>query len=142
MMLAPLAADMYYIVSHVGEKHSVLVGTGGAFAQAYGLLNTALALGTITGPALAGLIYDREGWYKAMWAMAAFCASGVVPVVRAIRSLKDCHSSRETDYTFPDPLHWKEIEMLNTVHPKCDRGSRRFLLLDLDCNKGRTSHTV
>ncbi|KAI4217859.1 MAG: hypothetical protein L6R36_009240, partial [Xanthoria steineri] len=80
MMLAPLAADMYYIVSHVGEKHSVLVGTGGAFAQAYGLLNTALALGTITGPALAGLIYDREGWYKAMWAMAAFCASGVVPV--------------------------------------------------------------
>lgn len=87
MMLAPLAADMYDIVSRMGEEHHFLFGPGGAFAQAYGLLNTAIALGTMVGPAFAGLIYDKEGWNVAVWAMAALCASGIVPIVRSILSL-------------------------------------------------------
>ncbi|KAL9055983.1 MAG: hypothetical protein Q9206_002928 [Seirophora lacunosa] len=81
MMLSPLAVDMHDIVSRLGEEHYLLFGSGGAFAKAYGLLNVALALGTMLGPAFAGLIYDREGWNVAMWALAAFCASGVVPVI-------------------------------------------------------------
>lgn len=88
MMLSPLAADMYEIVTRVGEERYLLVGPGGAFAQAYGLFNTSLALGTMFGPALAGLLYNREGWRVAMWAMAAFCASGVVPIVRSIATPK------------------------------------------------------
>ncbi|KAL8962135.1 MAG: hypothetical protein Q9193_001419 [Seirophora villosa] len=81
MMLSPLAVDMHDIVSRLGEEHYLLFGSGGAFAKAYGLLNVALALGTMVGPAFAGLIYDREGWNVTMWALAAFCASGVVPVI-------------------------------------------------------------
>ena len=85
-MLSPLAADMYDIVSQMGEEHHLLFGPGGAFAKAYGLFNTALALGTMVGPALAGLLYATEGWNVAVWAMAAVCASGVVPVVRSFPS--------------------------------------------------------
>lgn len=91
-MLLPLLADMYFIVSQMGEEHRLLVVPGGAFAQAYGLFNVAMALGMMLGPALAGSLYDSKGWKEAMWAMAAFCASGVVPVVRLIAppSLKTC----------------------------------------------------
>ncbi|KAL8921906.1 MAG: hypothetical protein Q9208_005510 [Pyrenodesmia sp. 3 TL-2023] len=84
MMLCPLAADMFDIVSRVGEERYELVGSGGAFAQAYGLFNAAVALGLMFGPALAGLLYNREGWKVVMWAMAAFCASGVLPIVDAV----------------------------------------------------------
>ncbi|KAL8950439.1 MAG: hypothetical protein Q9222_003533 [Ikaeria aurantiellina] len=66
----------------MGEEHYLLLGPGGAFAKAYGLLNTAVALGTMFGPAFAGLLYEREGWDVVVWAMAALCASGIIPVVR------------------------------------------------------------
>ena len=100
-MLSPLAADMYDIVSQLGEEHYLLFGPGGAFAKAYGLFNTALAFGAMVGPAFAGLLYDREGWSVSVWAMAAFCASGVVPVVRSISSpgLESCgFRGRDTDH--------------------------------------------
>ena len=92
MILSPLAADMYDNVFQMGEEHSLLFGPGGAFATAYGLFSAALALGTMFGPAFAGLLYDKEGWQVAMWAMAAFCASGAVPVVRSIScpGTQDC----------------------------------------------------
>ncbi|KAL8637998.1 MAG: hypothetical protein Q9228_004801, partial [Teloschistes exilis] len=60
MMLSPLAADMCAIVSQLGEDHRSLFGPGGAFAKAYGLFNTALAVGAMVGPALAGLLYEME----------------------------------------------------------------------------------
>lgn len=82
MILSPLAADMCAIVSQLGEDHRSLFGPSGAFAKAYGLFNTALAVGAMVGPALAGLLYEIEGWNVAVWAMAILCASGTVPVVR------------------------------------------------------------
>ncbi|KAL8685453.1 MAG: hypothetical protein Q9224_005810, partial [Gallowayella concinna] len=74
-------ADMCAIVSQLGEDHRSLFGPNGAFAKAYGLFNTALALGGMVGPALAGLCYDVEGWNVAVWVMAILCASGIAPVV-------------------------------------------------------------
>ncbi|KAI4255643.1 MAG: hypothetical protein L6R42_006628 [Xanthoria sp. 1 TBL-2021] len=108
MMLLPLLADMYFIVSQMGEEHPLLFGPGGAFAQAYGLFNCAMALGMMLGPALAGFLYDSKGWKEAMWAMAAFCASGVVPVVRLIAppSLKPAVQQRDINH--------KQIQILFT----------------------------
>ncbi|KAL8958118.1 MAG: hypothetical protein Q9183_005902, partial [Haloplaca sp. 2 TL-2023] len=95
MMLPALAVDMYHIVSRLSHSHTPSSPNSSSlnsdhthtnnqhttcFALAYGLFNTALALGTMLGPALAGLVYDARGWTAAMLAMAAFCASGVVPV--------------------------------------------------------------
>ena len=127
MMLSPLAADMYDIVSQMGKEHYLLFGPGGAFAKAYGLFNAALALGAIVGPAFAGLLYDREGWNVAVWVMAAFCASGVVPVVRLISppSLESYGSNEEILIICKcsDPFHGKGKRLLHKVRPRDGRMS-------------------
>ena len=119
MMLSPLAADMHDNVFQMAEEHYLLFGPGGAFATAFGLFNTALALGTMFGPAFAGLLYDREGWQVAMWAIAAFCASGAVPVVRSISSpvLHNCGLKENilTRSTGLDAFHWKDKGLLNKI---------------------------
>ncbi|MCJ1231454.1 hypothetical protein MMC12_008131 [Toensbergia leucococca] len=81
MMLSPLAADMVVVVDQMGNDNKDLFGATGAYAQAYGLFDTALACGTIFGPAFAGFLYERAGWKIAVWALAVFCASGSVPIV-------------------------------------------------------------
>lgn len=58
-MLTPLAADMFIVASHMSRANRGLFGSNGAYAQAYGLFNTAQACGTIFGPAFAGFLYAR-----------------------------------------------------------------------------------
>ena len=81
MILSPLAADMFGVVEQMGRDNESLFGPAGAYAQAYGLFNTAMALGIMFGPAYAGLVYEKAGWQAAAWALAAFCASGSIPIV-------------------------------------------------------------
>ena len=89
-MLAPLAADMFAVVEALGKDNEGLFGPAGAYAQAYGLFDTALACGTMFGPAFAGLVYERAGWKVAVLALAGFCGSGVVPVVSFAVSYDIC----------------------------------------------------
>jgi MFS family permease len=86
MILSPLAADMFCIVEQMGKDNEGLFGPAGVYAQAYGLFDTALALGTMFGPTYAGLLYEKVGWSAAVWALAAFCASGSIPIVSAFPS--------------------------------------------------------
>ncbi|KAL8713672.1 MAG: hypothetical protein Q9220_002198 [cf. Caloplaca sp. 1 TL-2023] len=81
MMLSPLAADLFDIVSRMAKEHDSAFGPKGPFAKVYGLFNSALALGIMLGPALAGFVYEKEGWRATVWALAALCASGIVPIV-------------------------------------------------------------
>ena len=81
MILTPIAADMFVVVESMGKDNEVLFGPGGAYAQAYGLFDFAMACGTIFGPAYAGTVFERAGWRVVTWALAAFCASGSLPIV-------------------------------------------------------------
>jgi MFS family permease len=82
MILSPLAADMFDVVEQMGKDNEGLFGPAGAYAQAYGLFEAAIALGTMFGPTYAGLMYEKAGWQPVVWALAVFCASGSIPVVR------------------------------------------------------------
>ena len=70
-----------------------LFGPSGAYARAYGLFTVAQACGTIFGPTFAGILYEKEGWTVAVCALAAFCASGIIPVVSMISRLLFLRSS-------------------------------------------------
>lgn len=84
MILSPLATDMFSVVEKMGKDNEGLFGPAGAYAQAYGLFDIALAFGSIFGPTYAGVVYEKAGWRVAVWALAAFCASGSIPVVRVL----------------------------------------------------------
>ena len=82
MLLAPLASEMSFVVDDYAREFPGTMGSSKAYAQAYSLFNCALAGGQFIGPALSGLIYYKTDWGITMGVLAAFCASGAVPVVR------------------------------------------------------------
>ena len=81
MLLAPLASEMSFVVDDYAREFPGAMGSSKAYAQAYSLFNCALAGGQFIGPALSGLIYHKTNWGVTMGVLAAFCASGAVPVV-------------------------------------------------------------
>ncbi|KAL9639331.1 MAG: hypothetical protein Q9164_000989 [Protoblastenia rupestris] len=73
MMLTPLTTDIFCVVEKMGDENEGLFGPGGAYAKAYGIFDTALAIGAIFGSTDAGLIYKNAEWKAVAWALAAFC---------------------------------------------------------------------
>lgn len=80
-ILTPLAADMSHVVEAMSTENENLFGQNGAYAQAYGLFDLALAFGQMLGPTFAGFVYEKWGWRTAACSLAAFSASGVIPIV-------------------------------------------------------------
>jgi len=78
LILAPLAADMFYEVEILAERHPETFGNGGAYAQAYSLLCSAMGLGTALGPILAGILFEKTGWQTTQNALAVICQLGSV----------------------------------------------------------------
>lgn len=62
-------------------ENESLFGQNGAYAQAYGLFDLALAFGQMLGPTFGGFVYEKWGWRTTVWSLAAFSASGVIPIV-------------------------------------------------------------
>ncbi|KAL9037819.1 MAG: hypothetical protein Q9214_005534, partial [Letrouitia sp. 1 TL-2023] len=79
-IFTPLAADMSHVVEALSTENETLFGQNGAYAQAYGLFDLALAFGQMLGPTLGGFVYEKWGWETAAWSLAAFSASGVIPI--------------------------------------------------------------
>lgn len=52
-----------------------------AYAQSYSIFNVAWAAGSLLGPLIAGAIKQSSGWKTMTWAMALWCAVGVLPTV-------------------------------------------------------------
>ncbi|KAG6986703.1 hypothetical protein G7Y79_00073g098020 [Physcia stellaris] len=80
MLLAPLASEMSFVVDDYAGEFPGAMGSSKAYAQTYSLFNCALAGGQFIGPALSGLIYHKTNWGITMGVLAAFCASGAIPV--------------------------------------------------------------
>lgn len=87
-MLAPLAADMFYEVELLAEKHAGTFGRAGAYAQAYSLFDAALGFATVVGPGWTGFIYEETNWQITSATLALFCALGSVQVFRFTGRLK------------------------------------------------------
>ena len=80
LILAPLAADMFYAVAILSEENVGAFGKGGAYAQAYSLFDAALGLAVLCGPAGGGFFLEQTNWQITVGIVALFCAVGSLPV--------------------------------------------------------------
>lgn len=71
-------------IDSITEAKPHLFATGGAYAQAFGLFDASIALGTIFGPVWAGTICHLGNWWIMNLTLALICASGAVPVVSGL----------------------------------------------------------
>lgn len=79
--LIPLATDMSISVEAIETQLDQSHDTGAIFVQAYALLGCALALGTMLGPLISGLLYETTGWGTMCGALAGVVLTAMVPVV-------------------------------------------------------------
>lgn len=81
--LDPVMAEVAYVVTAKARKNPEAYNGAGnkAYAQAFGLLNTAYSLGNTLGPIIAGLIKDTAGWSTMGYSAWAF----ILLYVRASR---------------------------------------------------------
>lgn len=81
LTLMPLLAEIAYVVEAREKARPGSFGRNGAYAQAYGLFNTAYAAGCLVGPIWAGLLQERRGWGYVTWTLALLSGVSVVPTV-------------------------------------------------------------
>jgi hypothetical protein len=79
--MTPLIAEFTYVVVAKEKQHPGLFGASGAYAQAYGLFNSAWATGCIVGPIWAGFIQAKAGWGTVTWTLGVLSAVSALPVV-------------------------------------------------------------
>ena len=81
LVFCPLMAEFTYIVEAKERQNPGLFGASGAYAQAYGLFNTAWAAGSLIGPLWAGNVRDRAGWGTMTWSLGALSAVSAIPIL-------------------------------------------------------------
>lgn len=83
LTLNPVMAEIAYVVTEKAKANPQAYGGAGgrAYAQAFGLFNTAYSLGNTVGPICAGLIKDRAGWSTMGWVLGLIGGLTAVPVV-------------------------------------------------------------
>ena len=83
MILTPSWSDASYTVDDIMTKEPGIFGTKGAYAQAFGLMNVAYAMGSLVGPLLGGFLVENVGWNDLTLGTGIFCALCVVPCLLA-----------------------------------------------------------
>jgi MFS family permease len=79
LVMAPLMAEITYVVEAKERRTPGLYGKTGAYAQAYGLFVTAYAGGSLVGPLWGGLVVEKAGWGTMSLTLGLLMASGAVP---------------------------------------------------------------
>lgn len=93
--LDPVMAEIAYVVNVKARKNPKAYNGAGnnAYAQAFGLFNTAYSLGNTLGPIIAGLIKDAAGWSTMGWVLGLLGGLTAVPVLlwsgKPIRETKE-----------------------------------------------------
>ncbi|KAI9715867.1 MAG: hypothetical protein M1812_005687 [Candelaria pacifica] len=80
-VLPPLMAEITYIVQAKEKENPGMFGSGGAYAQAYGLFNCAYAGGCVVGPIWAGFVEDKAGWGTMAWSLGLLSALSAIPTM-------------------------------------------------------------
>lgn len=78
----PLAKEISQVIESVEQAHPGVFGPKGATAQAYGLYNSAFALGLLIGPLLAGTLTTLYGWATMAWVFGLI--SGLTGILMAL----------------------------------------------------------
>ena len=78
-VMTPLLAEIMYVVEAKEKKHPGIYGEKGAYAQAYGLFNTAFAIGTLLGPLWGGFVVAKAGWGTMTWTLGLLSILSVIP---------------------------------------------------------------
>ena len=81
VIMTPLIAEFTYVVVAREKQQPGLFGASGAYAQAYGLFNTAWAAGCIVGPIWAGFVQAKAGWATVTWTLGVLSALSAIPIV-------------------------------------------------------------
>ncbi|KAI9829429.1 MAG: hypothetical protein M1819_006366 [Sarea resinae] len=79
LVMAPLMAEITYVVEAKERKRPGMFGPSGAYAQAYGLFNTAFAGGTLVGPIWAGFVETSAGWGTVGWSLGLLSGISAIP---------------------------------------------------------------
>ena len=81
IVLTPLVAEVTYVVEAKEKSNPGAYGEKGAYAQAYGLFNTAFAGGTLIGPIWGGFVVARAGWDTMAWSLGLLSALSAIPTM-------------------------------------------------------------
>ena len=79
MTMTPLMAEISYVVEAKEKASPGAFGKKGAYAQAYGLFNTAFAGGTLIGPLWGGFVVAKAGWSTMTWTLGLLAVSSAIP---------------------------------------------------------------
>lgn len=81
-----MASDLSLVVEQLekNDQQAFAGLTGGPYAQAYALFNSAMAAATLFGPVFGGWLMEGFGWPVATSALAALAFSGILPTVRKL----------------------------------------------------------
>ncbi|KAF2839412.1 putative MFS amine transporter [Patellaria atrata CBS 101060] len=79
LVMAPLMAEITYVVEAKEKERPGMFGPKGAYAQAYGLFNMAFAIGCVVGPVWAGMVRDSSGWGTMGWSLAILSGVSAIP---------------------------------------------------------------
>ncbi|KAI0836043.1 major facilitator superfamily domain-containing protein [Hypoxylon sp. FL0890] len=77
----PLMKQVAVVVEDTEQRSPGIFGPRGGSALAYGLHNSAFALGNLMGPMIAGAIMASFGWASMGWALAVISAVGMFLVL-------------------------------------------------------------
>ena len=81
MVLTPVWSDTMYLVDEKSKKQPGIFGEKGAYAQAFGLMNMAYAIGSVLGPLLGGWLMERVGFNSITLCAGILCGICVIPCV-------------------------------------------------------------
>lgn len=80
LMSGPLMAEITWIVDEKEAKNPEMFGSKGGYAQAFGLLNMAYAVGSLAGPLWGGMIKQHAGWGTMTWTLALLSGVTAIPI--------------------------------------------------------------
>jgi MFS family permease len=79
LIITPLMVEITAVVEAKEKQEPGIFGPKGAMAQAYGLFNTAWAVGSLVGPIWAGFVNERLGWQIMTTSLAVLSIVSIIP---------------------------------------------------------------
>ena len=73
---------MSFVAEDLTKRYSRMFGQAGVYAQAYGILATAMAAGLMFAPTVTGPLYELTDWPVTMGVLAIVCSIGSIQVYR------------------------------------------------------------
>lgn len=115
-IVAPCTSDLSIGIENMEAEQPDIFGAGGAYAQAFSLLNMSIALGTVVGPVVGGWLKDTYGWGTMTLVLGLLAFSGAIPSVSCFQ----CSRSR-LDRMFTDWFHSysSQTETFGTEREEC-----------------------